>query len=122
MASNSFCSRSAGSHGLRRRDRQRLARSGAAEQFILPERSVLVRRWATASSGVDRREGARAIRLDAIEGAGGGEAFQHPLVERARVDAAGKIREIAERPVARRDDRFHRLASHAFQRRRARNG
>ena len=61
--------------------------------------------------GIDGGEGARAVGLQRVEGAGGGEAFEHALVDRARIDAAGEIGEIGERPLAaRRNDRLDRLA------------
>ena len=65
---------------------------------------------------VDRRHGARALALDAIEGAGGREAFEHALVDGARIDAAGEIGEIGEGMVAaRRHDRLDRLAADALE-------
>ena len=46
------------------------------------------------------------------------EAFQHALVDRARIDPAREVREVAERPVAARlDDRLDRLPADALQRR-----
>ena len=75
-------------------------------------------RCAVASIGVDGREHARAIAFERIEGAGGGEALQHALVDRARIDAAGEIGQIGERPLAARlDDRLDRLAADALERR-----
>jgi hypothetical protein len=51
-----------------------------------------------------------------IESAGGGEAFQHAFVDRARIDAAGEIGEIGERLVAARlDNGVHRLPANAFE-------
>ena len=53
-----------------------------------------------------------------VERAGRGEAFQHALVDRARIDAAGEIGEIGERLVAaRRDDGVDRLPADALERR-----
>ena len=70
-----------------------------------------------AKHGIDRRENARAIGLESIERAGGGEAFQHALVDGARIDAAGEIGEIGERPLARAaDDRLDRLPADALER------
>src|SRR5262249_18120635 len=46
---------------------------------------------------VDRREGAGAVRLERVEGAGGGQAFHHALVHGARIDAAGEAGGITER-------------------------
>ena len=66
---------------------------------------------------VDAGEDARAVALEFVEGAGGGEAFQHALVDRARIDARGEVGEIGERPLfARFDDGFHRLLADAFER------
>ena len=67
---------------------------------------------------IDAGEDVRAVRLDRVEGAGGGEAFQHALVDRARIDAAGEVREVRKRPLAaRRDDRLDRLRADALERR-----
>ena len=66
---------------------------------------------------VDGGEDARAVGLELVEGAGGGEAFQHALVDGARIDAVGEVGEIGERPVAARgDDRFDRLPADALER------
>ena len=35
--------------------------------------------------------------FERVEGAGGGKAFQHALVDGARIDAAGEIGQIGER-------------------------
>ena len=60
----------------------------------------------------------RPVRLDDVERAGRGEAFQHPLVDRARIDAAAEIGEVGERLFAARlDNALHRLAADAAQRR-----
>ena len=72
-----------------------------------------------AASIASTAAAARArLRLDAVERAGGGEAFQHALVDRARIDAAGEIGEVGERLLAARgDDRLDRLAADALERR-----
>ena len=81
-------------------------------------RGVLVRALRRGEHGVDGREDARAVFLDRVEGAGGDQAFQHALVDRARIDAAGEIGEIGERPLAaRRENALDRLAADAAQRR-----
>ena len=46
-------------------------------------------------------EDAGAVGLELVEGAGGGEAFQHALVDGARIDARGEIGEIGERAARR---------------------
>ena len=63
---------------------------------------------------VDGGEDARAVRLERVEGAGGGEAFQHPLVDGARIDPAGEIAEVREPLIARLDDRFDGGTADAF--------
>ena len=66
---------------------------------------------------IDGGIGAGAVRLDGVEGAGGDQAFQHALVDGARIDAAAEIGEIGERPLAARgDDALDRLAADAAQR------
>ena len=73
----------------------------AAEQFALPDRGGVVRALRAAKHGIDAGENARAIFLECIERAGGGKAFQHALVDGARIDARGKIGEIGEWPRCR---------------------
>ena len=71
-----------------------------------------------AKNGVDRREHAGAARLQAVERAGGGEAFQHAFVDGARIDAAGEVGNVLERlVVARGENAVDRLAADAAQRR-----
>ena len=66
---------------------------------------------------IDGGEGARAVGLDRVEGAGGGEAFQHALVDGARIDAAAEIGKVGERPFAARgNDALDRLPADAAQR------
>ena len=61
---------------------------------------------------------ARPVRLHSVEGAGGGETFQHALVDGARIDATGKVRHVDKRLVAARvQNALHRLAADAAQRR-----
>ena len=67
---------------------------------------------------VDGGEDARAVGFELVEGAGGDQAFQHALVDDARIDAAGEIGEVGERPLAaRRDDVLDRLRADALERR-----
>ena len=71
-----------------------------------------------AKHRIDGGMRARAVWLQRIERAGGGEAFEHALVDGARIDAAREIDEVAERlRPARSDNRFHRLRADAFERR-----
>ena len=52
-----------------------------------------------------------------VEGAGLRQAFQHALVDGARIDAVGEVGQILELAVAARlDDRVHRLPADAFER------
>ena len=119
MASNSFCRRSAGGQGSIVRQPDRLARRRAAEGEL--QRAALLRLVLALrhrQQAVDRREHPRAVALERVEGAGRREAFQHALVDGARIDAAGEVRQVGERPVAaRRDDGLDRLPADAFERR-----
>ena len=78
--------------------------AAAAEQFVLPDRGGLVRALRAAEHRIDRGEGARAVGLELVEGAGGGKAFQHALVDGARIDAARRSRQ-DRRTAARRAPR-----------------
>ena len=64
----------------------------AAEQLALPDRSGLMRALRAAEHGIDRRKHARAIFFELIERAGGRQAFQHALVDGARIDALRRNR------------------------------
>ena len=108
MASNSFCSRSAGSHGSTVGSGSGVARRAAEGEFHCPARRHLVRALRRAEHHVDGGEGARAVVLQRIEGAGGGEAFQHALVDGARIDAVGEIGKVGERLLAARRRRSPR--------------
>ena len=93
-----------------RRQRQRLARRTATEQLALSEHRVVVAALRGGHDQVHARVRARAVALQRIERAGGREAFQHALVDGARIDPAREVREVAERPVAARlGDRLDRL-------------
>ena len=98
--------------GFERRQNDRLRRGRAAEQLRLAERGVLVRALRGGEHGVDGGENTRPVLLDGVESAGGDQAFQHPLVDRARIDAAGEIGQIGER-LARRARR--RMLSTAWR-------
>ena len=118
MASNSFCKRSAGGHGSADGSTSGVRAAGPPNSSDCPTSAEFVRALRRSQDRVDRREGARPVAVECIERAGGREAFQHPLVDRARIDAAREIGEIGERLVAaRRNDRVDRLGADAVQRR-----
>src|SRR5215471_13331817 len=75
---------------------------------------------AALAGGEDRiRAGkdASAVRLERVEGAGGGEAFDDALVDGARTDAGREIRERREQPLlALFDDLLDRLRPDALER------
>ena len=76
---------------------------------LCPTAAVSCARCARASTDVDAGKDARAVCLETVEGAGGGQAFQHALVDGARIDARGEIREVGEFALAARgDDRLRR--------------
>ena len=61
---------------------------------------------------------ARAVGLERIERPGGGKALEHPLVDGARIDAAGEIGKVGKGPFAARGkDTFDGLAADAPERR-----
>ena len=78
------------------RQRDLLALPAAAEQFALPDGGRVMRALGAAEHGIDGGEDAGAVRLELVEGAGGGQAFQHALVDRARIDARGEIGKVGE--------------------------
>src|SRR6185369_1309258 len=68
-------------------------------------------------NGVGAGEDARPVRLEAVEGAGRRKAFDDALVDGARTDARGKIRQRSERALlALLHDQFDRLRTDALQR------
>ena len=108
---------------LRGRQRDLLARRRAAEHVVLADRRGLVLALRGRENRIDARMDARAVALQRIERAGGGKAFQHALVDRARVHAAREVGDVAERLVAARlDDRLDRLAARRPSARRAHSG
>ncbi len=117
MASNSFCSRSAGSQAS-------TAGNGSAARVDGPPNSsdcpIATSSWvrcAAASMASTAAKTRARFGLQRVEGARRREAFEHALVDGARIDAAGEIGEIGERPLgARLDDRLDRLPAHAFER------
>ena len=95
---------------LGRGQRNLLARRRPAEHVALADLGILLAALRGREDRVDARMNARAVRLQRIERAGGRETLQHALVDRARIDAAGEVRDVAERFVAARlDDRLDRL-------------
>ena len=118
MASYSRRSRSAGSHASTAGNRNGSAAAGPPNSSDWPSAASSCARCAVAKHGVDRREHAGAARLQAVERAGGGEAFQHAFVDGARIDAAGEVGNVLERlVVARGENAVDRLAADAAQRR-----
>ena len=89
---------------LDRRQHQPLAAAGPPNSSFWPTRRIVVGALRRGQHRIDGGEGARPVRLERIERAGGGKAFQHPLVDGARIDAAGEVGEIGERLVAARGD------------------
>ncbi len=76
-----------------------------------------MRALGAAEHGIDGGKDARAILLELVEGAGGGQTFQHALVDRARIDAGGEIGKVGELALAARgDDLLHRLLADALER------
>ena len=64
-----------------------------AEHVVLPERRGLVAALAGGKDRLGAGEHARAIGIERVERAGGGEAFDHALVDRARIHPRGEIRQ-----------------------------
>ena len=90
----------------------------STEKLRLAADGVILRALRGCQDRIGGRIGARAIGLDAVERASGGKAFQHPLIDGARIDATAKIRKVGESVVAaRRDNALDCLAAHAAQRR-----
>ena len=58
-----------------------------------------------AEDAVDAGMDAGPVGRQLVEGAGGDEAFQRPLVDELRVDALAEIGEVAERPSPRASTR-----------------
>src|SRR5262245_21076177 len=76
---------------------QRAARSVVSEGEL--ERTTLLglqRTLRFSKHGIDRGKDAGAVALERVEGAGGGEAFHHALVDGARIDAGREIGQVSE--------------------------
>ena len=99
--------------GLDRRQRDRLARCRPPpNNSLCPTAAVLVRAL-RASRAWRRRPAKTRARFASkrVEGAGGGQAFQHALVDGARIDARGEVGEVGER----RSPRAATIASTAWR-------
>ena len=122
MASYSRRSRSAGSHGSICGSMMVGASAAPPNMSFWPMRRGLVAALAGGENGLGAGEHARAVGIERVEGAGGGEAFDDALVDGARIDPRGEIRQRGEQPfLARLDDQLDRLRADALQRRPARN-
>ena len=98
-------------------ERDRRACGGAAKQFGLADGDVIVGALRGSKYGIDGGEHAGAVGFERIEGARRGEAFQHALVHRVRLDPGGKIGQVGKWPLAARlDDRLDRLTADALER------
>ena len=101
---------------LRQHDGRRVG--GAAEHVVLTDGDGLVAALACRQDGIGAGEHPRAVRVQRIEGAGGGEALDDALVDRARIDPRGEIRKRGEQArLARLDDQVDRLPADALERR-----
>ena len=103
--------------GFDLRHGDRLRRTAAAKQFVLPDRRGFVGALRPAEHLIHGAEHAGAVRLELIERACGGKALQHALVDGARVHARGEIGQVPELGrSARFDDGLDRLTADAFER------
>ena len=94
---------------LERRQRQRRGVDAQpAEQFVLAERRAVMGALRLGENAIGAGKSARAVRLEFVEGAGRGKAFDDALVDRARIDARGEVADAGERrrrPAPRRSSR-----------------
>src|SRR5690606_3100918 len=67
-----------------------------AEQLALAELTRLAGARGGGQDAVDGGEDAGPVRLEAVEGPGGGEAFERAPADRARIDAPREVAEIGE--------------------------
>src|SRR5260370_25984478 len=92
-------------------------RRHSTEQLRLAADGVILRALRGRQDRIDGGIGARAIWLDAVERASGGKAFQHPLIDGARIDATTEIRKVGEGAFAAcRDNALDCLAAYPAQR------
>ena len=69
---------------------------GAGEQVVLTLGARLQRPVAGGDQAIDIGEGRGAVESELIEGAGGGKRLQRALVDQARVDAPGEVRDVTK--------------------------
>src|SRR5260370_33099467 len=90
----------------------------SAEKLRLAADGVILRALRGCQDRIYGGIAARAIRLNAVERASGGKAFQHPLIDGARINAAAEIPKVGKSALAaRRDDGLDRLAAPRTHRR-----
>ncbi len=101
----------------RRQDDRRRIRE-TSEHVVLPDRHGRVAALTGGEDGVRTGEHPRPIVVEFVEGPRRRKAFQHALVDRARIDPRCEIRDRRERLVASRfDDLLHRLSTDTLERR-----
>ena len=99
---------------LRQHDGRRVG--GTAEHVVLPDGRGLMAALARRQDRFGAGEHPRAIGIEPVERAGGGQAFDHALVDRARIHPRGEIRQRGEQArLARLHDQLHRLVADALQ-------
>ena len=94
---------------LRQHDGRRVG--GAAEHVVLPDGRRLVAALAGREDRLRAGEHPRAVGIERVERAGGGQALDHALVDRARINAR---REIGQRGEQRRRLRASTISSTAW--------
>ena len=100
---------------LRQHDGRRVRR--VAEHVVLADGRGLMAALAGGEDRIRAGKDARAVGLQRVEGAGGGEALDDALVDRARIDPRGEIRKRGEQALlALLDDHLDRLRTDALER------
>ena len=84
--------------GLDLRQRNLLAGRTAAKQLALADRSRIMSALRAGKHRIDRGKHTGAVFLECIESTSRRETFQHPLINRARINARRKVGEIGEMP------------------------
>src|SRR5438270_1176946 len=104
--------------GIARKADRRGLRAVRAEQPSLAAGPLVVRACGMGEDRLRGGEDSRPLRLDAVEGAGGGETLELPPIEQPGIDPRCEILEAGERSAARPlvDKRLHRLLANALQR------